>query len=720
MTMRGRGSVAVPGIVAAMQRDPRVALAQQAMQAGSSTDPAYGKYSGLARVLQGAMGGLMAKKQEDKFLGQQQDYMDDVNMKLARVLDGPMQDQPLGIQSDPGASTPLAGGDPRAAIAGMASAAPPGMGPSPAMGQGGPQGAPPLPVGNAGTPAPPIPPAGPTGGPPPAAPMAPGTPPATPPGMPPGMPPTAMPQGIPATPQVGQVPESIRKKLGMALMGGGNPYSFNQGLDDLYAGLQEDAQSAKETRDRQFEYDKLGYSAALGDAYQARGDARNFDYTTRRDATLNRYDTDKLRQQFNNQWALQKDDQRFRGSEADKELAYRRWEKVVDATGEIPDIGAIDNDSIFEALIQQESHGDGMAKSDQGALGSTQMLPDTARAMAEKLGIPWQPAMLQSNDPAALDYQRTLGRAYFDEGMEKYNGDVEKALMYYHGGPDEKQWGPKTRAYVGQVFSHLPVSGLAAPRNAGYSQALFGLNPNRTAGKPLTATATNLLNTNASTLVNVLERSNTFKDSYVGSGVDAMGRIGNYAREATGLGDQDRVEWWKQYDGMNNIVRKDLFGTALTANEKNLWDRSVITTGTNPEVARKHLDTQKRILEGVLKRQSRAFGAAYNQKQIYELIGGADMEDSLHNYKPLSAAQTKAGTGTGDRPVEIVMNGETYVSDGKGGWNTKGNSKPKPAAPPVKSPMLAAASIFGQRPQGLLAVPPPSNAPLIMQPQFRR
>lgn len=95
-----------------------------------------------------------------------------------------------------------------------------------------------------------------------------------------------------------------------------------------------------------------------------------------------------------------------------------------------------------------------MAVSPKGALGSTQMLPDTARAMATKLGLPWRPDLLRSNDPQALDYQRRLGAAYLQEGFER-TGNTRDALRYYHGGPDRSIWGPKTNAYADAILSRL-------------------------------------------------------------------------------------------------------------------------------------------------------------------------------------------------------------------------------------------------------------------------
>jgi soluble lytic murein transglycosylase-like protein len=82
------------------------------------------------------------------------------------------------------------------------------------------------------------------------------------------------------------------------------------------------------------------------------------------------------------------------------------------------------------------------------------MLPDTAAQMARKLGLPFRPDLLQSNDPVAIDYQRRLGAAYLQEGLQR-TGNVRDALRYYHGGPNRSIWGPKTNAYADTILGRL-------------------------------------------------------------------------------------------------------------------------------------------------------------------------------------------------------------------------------------------------------------------------
>lgn len=112
--------------------------------------------------------------------------------------------------------------------------------------------------------------------------------------------------------------------------------------------------------------------------------------------------------------------------------------------------------SLLDALIQVESNGNPAAigpKTKYGrALGSTQMLPATAREMALKLGLPFRPDLLTAPTDEGRQYQRQLGEAYLQEGLEK-TGNVRDALRYYHGGPNRAQWGAKTNSYAERVMS---------------------------------------------------------------------------------------------------------------------------------------------------------------------------------------------------------------------------------------------------------------------------
>lgn len=84
----------------------------------------------------------------------------------------------------------------------------------------------------------------------------------------------------------------------------------------------------------------------------------------------------------------------------------------------------------------------------------TQLLPTTAQGVARNLGVPYRADLLTAKTPEGAAYQRALGEAYFNEGLSK-TGNVYDAARYYHGGPNRRQWGPKTNAYAESVLGRL-------------------------------------------------------------------------------------------------------------------------------------------------------------------------------------------------------------------------------------------------------------------------
>jgi hypothetical protein len=129
------------------------------------------------------------------------------------------------------------------------------------------------------------------------------------------------------------------------------------------------------------------------------------------------------------------------------------------ASNPAPQGQGADADLLWAAMVEQESGGRpgvlGKPTRYGQAQGLSQMLPATARAMAEKIGVPWRPEMMTGTSPEAAAYQDQLGRAYMQEGLERYGGDPRMAALYYHGGPNQEIWGPDTRAHADKVMRNL-------------------------------------------------------------------------------------------------------------------------------------------------------------------------------------------------------------------------------------------------------------------------
>jgi hypothetical protein len=119
--------------------------------------------------------------------------------------------------------------------------------------------------------------------------------------------------------------------------------------------------------------------------------------------------------------------------------------------------GGADLAAFRRAIIQQESGGRyGIPNAEgSGAMGIGQIMPDTARALAKRLGLPYRPDLLAGKDKAAQDYQIALTNEATREAWDYGDGDIRSAAAYYHAGPNKKGWGPKTAKYQNDILRRL-------------------------------------------------------------------------------------------------------------------------------------------------------------------------------------------------------------------------------------------------------------------------
>jgi soluble lytic murein transglycosylase len=115
-----------------------------------------------------------------------------------------------------------------------------------------------------------------------------------------------------------------------------------------------------------------------------------------------------------------------RGVESGIVLYGSAW-PVVDLGG----TGSIER-ALALALTRQESSFNTAAVSPSGALGLMQLMPDTARAVATRMGQPFDTGRL-TRDPG---YNVGLGTQYLAEMLAKFGGSYELALAAYNAGPN--------------------------------------------------------------------------------------------------------------------------------------------------------------------------------------------------------------------------------------------------------------------------------------------
>jgi len=121
----------------------------------------------------------------------------------------------------------------------------------------------------------------------------------------------------------------------------------------------------------------------------------------------------------------------------------------------------------------------------------------------------------------------------------------------------------------------------------------------------------------------------TFKPEFSGYMSDAAGQVALAAgrKGFSGKTTQDAASWWQGYDRTRNVVRHELFGSALTPNEQKAFEAADITPGMDPDIVKTNLKTQTGIIKNGLKRKANALiEAGYDPAPIASAYG-LDLKD---------------------------------------------------------------------------------------------
>src|SRR6185295_1197790 len=139
----------------------------------------------------------------------------------------------------------------------------------------------------------------------------------------------------------------------------------------------------------------------------------------------------------------------------------KQWDSLIQSAGQKYNV----DPKLIAALVQTESGGDpGAYNAEFGATGLGQQIPATAKA----LGI-------DPKDPA----QSIEGVAkLLNENLNRY-GSPEQAVLAYHGGTDQANWGPKTQDYLRKVSANYgaPQVARASAVPDDEFEAAFGARP---------------------------------------------------------------------------------------------------------------------------------------------------------------------------------------------------------------------------------------------------
>lgn len=221
-------------------------------------------------------------------------------------------------------------------------------------------------------------------------------------------------------------------------------------------------------------------------------------------------------------------------------------------------------------------------------------------------------------------------------------------------------------------FTRTPEGGLApikgGPQDPTYLRAAKEA---KDEGKKFNAGEITKLTDEGGKYQNLSGFSTTFQDRYANMPVygNMATFAGRYLPEGfVGKDISDASAWWQQYDRYKNVVRNDLFGSALTATEQAAFERSDINPRMTAEQIRKNLAEQQKLIAGGMKRKASALVAAgYDPAPIAQAYGVplADLGVTATRRETPSPAVTRGGSRPPSAtPQQVIQDARAAIAAG--------------------------------------------------------
>jgi len=342
--------------------------------------------------------------------------------------------------------------------------------------------------------------------------------------------------------------------------------------------------------------------------------------------------------------------------------------------------------------------GDGsILTSSAGAQGRMQVMPGTQADPG--FGVtPARDGSMEEKARVGADYLRAM--------MQRYGGDPAKAWAAYNAGPGRvdaalAQGGDwlarlpaETRAYVNKnmvqlrnqsggtsgggarvvaavptqpkertrILSPQEVQSMGLDPRLRYQQSadgnvtLIGGQDTRTRqGRAVPDSTAKRVTANID-VRNSLERAlRGFKDDYAGN--TWLGGLENTLQGIFGTGTPGQRDWWADFRSTDNLIRNDLFGSALTAQEKAAYEATTISERMDPGEVRKNLQRRLQIIKGALARQQN-----FLKKNGYE----SEAVDALFASDALDGGQSSPVRVRSVQEANALKPGTLYIApDGK-------------------------------------------------------
>ncbi|WP_316234233.1 hypothetical protein [Bradyrhizobium sp. SZCCHNR1098] len=240
-----------------------------------------------------------------------------------------------------------------------------------------------------------------------------------------------------------------------------------------------------------------------------------------------------------------------------------------------------------------------------------------AAAPAAAPGAPPAPAAAAASPPAANPFAPPQRSSMQQFMSSPYGALLAGGLSLMAGRPAleglafaQKQEGIDQASQRLELEAQKHADELEAAKElTPYQKASLDLQRERLAAvqgkeKPLPASLLKDLGEKATSANQLRALETGFKPDYAGSGSATIGDVKNWAARQFNIGNTDAADWWQSYQGYQNKVRHELFGSALTATEAAQWERQSINPGMAPDRIKANLARQREIVEGALRRRA--------------------------------------------------------------------------------------------------------------------
>lgn len=158
--------------------------------------------------------------------------------------------------------------------------------------------------------------------------------------------------------------------------------------------------------------------------------------------------------------------------------------------------------------------------------------------------------------------------------------------------------------------------------------------------------------------------ADTFQDDFGGNWAGGLENTAQ-AYSPIPVGTPGQSEWWAGFKGVDNQIRNDLFGAALTATEKAAYSATTIEPGMNPAKIRENLARRTEIIQNALQRRREFYLAnGYRPEAVDAMfadllnrqrLNEADQQEGSDEER---AAPPRFQIGDGNIPGGTLNNGD--------------------------------------------------------------